>query len=131
MPRDGSSTVKILVVDDEKAVADSTVLVFERQGYEARAAYSAEEALPCIREFQPDLLLADVKMTGMNGIELAIKMCSDMPECKLLLISGQAETADLLEEARSRGYEFEILAKPVSPKDLLAKVAEMTGEKKG
>lgn len=124
--------MRVLVVDDEKSVAESTVLVFSRFGHVAKAAYSGEEALAMVREFQPDLLLSDVKMSGMNGIDLAIRMCSAMPHCKLLLISGQAETADLLDEARLRGYHFEILAKPVSPAELLAKANEMVnGSKKG
>ena len=45
-----------------------------------------------------------------------------LPNCKILLISGQAATADLLERARAQGHEFEILAKPVHPTDLLAKL---------
>jgi hypothetical protein len=45
-----------------------------------------------------------------------------MPNCKILLFSGQATTADLLEKARLEGHEFEILAKPVHPTDLLAKL---------
>ncbi len=82
-----------------------------------------------IKEFQPDLLLSDVKMAAMNGIDLAIRMCSEMPNCKLLLMSGQAETADLLDEARERGYRFEIVAKPMSPAELLEKAEEMVREK--
>ena len=118
--------MKVLVVDDELAVAISTVLVFQRHGHEAKAAYSGEEALTVLKDFQPDLLLSDVKMSGMNGIELAIRTCIDMPNCKVLLISGQAETADLLEDARHDGYEFEIVAKPISPRELIAKAEEMT-----
>lgn len=121
--------MRVLVVDDEKSVAESTVLVFSRFGHVARAAYSGEEALAMVQEFQPDLLLSDVKMVGMNGIELAIRMCSELPHCKLLLMSGQADTSDLLEDARRRGYEFEILAKPVSPAELLAKAVSMVNGK--
>ena len=121
--------MRVLVVDDEKSVAESTVLVFSRFGHVAKAAYSGEEALAMVKEFQPDLLLSDVKMAGINGIELAIRMCSEVPNCKLLLIAGQAETSDLLDEARRRGYEFEILAKPVSPTELLAKAAELTSKR--
>jgi hypothetical protein len=45
-----------------------------------------------------------------------------LPKCKILLFSGQAATADLLDRARSQGHEFEILAKPVHPQDLLARL---------
>jgi hypothetical protein len=47
-----------------------------------------------------------------------------VPGCKILLFSGQAATADLLETARAQGHEFEILAKPVHPQDLLAKLGQ-------
>ena len=68
------------------------------------------------------MLISDVIMTGMTGIEAAIKTREKMPRCKILLFSGQAATADLLERARAQGHEFEILAKPVHPTDLLAKL---------
>ena len=64
----------------------------------------------------------DVIMPDMNGIEAAIHIRKFLPSCKVLLFSGQAATADLLESARSQGHEFEILAKPVHPQDLLAKL---------
>ena len=54
-------------------------------------------------------------MPDMNGIEAAIHIRGFLPACKVLLFSGQAATADLLENARARGHEFEILAKPVHP----------------
>ena len=61
-------------------------------------------------------------MTGITGIEAAIEVRAKLPSCKILLFSGQAATADLLEKARAQGHEFEILAKPVHPTDLLAKL---------
>jgi CheY-like chemotaxis protein len=60
----------------------------------------------------------------MNGIEAAIEIRKFLPNCKILLFSGQAATADLLEKARAKGHEFEILAKPVHPQDLLARIKE-------
>jgi len=61
-------------------------------------------------------------MPDMNGIDAAIQIRGFLPGCKILLFSGQAATADLLENARQRGHEFEILAKPVHPQDLLEKL---------
>jgi CheY-like chemotaxis protein len=74
------------------------------------------------RETKPDLIISDVIMPDMNGIEAAIRIRQALPGCKILLFSGQAATADLLEKARAQGHEFEILAKPVHPQDLLAKL---------
>ena len=73
----------------------------------------------------PDVILMDVQLAGnMNGIEAAMQIRRFLPSCKILLFSGQAATADLLESARAQGHEFEILAKPVHPQDLLAKLRE-------
>jgi DNA-binding NtrC family response regulator len=68
------------------------------------------------------MLISDVIMADLNGIDAAIRMRELRPGIKILLFSGQAATADLLEKARSRGYEFEILAKPVHPQDLLSRL---------
>jgi CheY-like chemotaxis protein len=68
------------------------------------------------------MLISDVIMTDLNGIDAAIKIRELLPECKILLFSGQAATADLLDRARGQGHEFEILAKPVHPQDLLARL---------
>ena len=66
------------------------------------------------------MLISDVIMADLNGIDAAIRIRALLPNIKILLFSGQAATADLLEKARADGYEFEILAKPVHPQDLLA-----------
>jgi CheY-like chemotaxis protein len=68
------------------------------------------------------MLITDVIMKGMTGIEAAIATRSKLPNCNILLFSGQAVTTDLLQEARSQGHELEILAKPVHPSELLAKL---------
>jgi CheY-like chemotaxis protein len=71
---------------------------------------------------RPDMLISDVIMTDLNGIDAAIKIREMLPLCKILLFSGQAATADLLDRAQGQGHQFEILAKPVHPQDLLAKL---------
>src|ERR1700680_1230321 len=113
---------KVLVADDEQVIANTLAIILNQAGFEARAVYSGEKAIEALDSFQPDMLISDVIMTGMTGIEAAIITRSRMPNCKILLFSGQAATADLLEKARTQGHEFEILAKPVHPTDLLAKL---------
>jgi CheY-like chemotaxis protein len=122
---DTTSTVtksRILVADDEQVIANTLAIILNRAGFEARAVYSGEKAIEALESFRPDMLISDVIMTGMTGIEAAIVTRQKMPKCKILLFSGQAATADLLEQARADGHEFEILAKPVHPTDLLAKL---------
>jgi len=113
---------KVLVADDEQVIANTLAIILNQAGFEACAVYSGEAAIEALDSFQPDMLISDVIMTGITGIEAAIATRQKMPHCKILLFSGQAATADLLEKARLHGHEFEILAKPVHPTDLLAKL---------
>ena len=114
--------MKVLIVDDERVIADTLVIILNRSGFDATAVYSGERAVEAAQEMRPDMMISDVIMADMNGIDAAIKIRGILPACKVLLFSGQAATADLLEKARTQGYEFEILAKPVHPQDLLARL---------
>ena len=116
------SKPRVLVADDEQVIANTLAIILNQAGFEARAVYSGEKAIETLDTFEPDMLISDVIMTGMTGIEAAIATRARRPSCKILLFSGQAATADLLEKARAQGHEFEILAKPVHPTDLLAKL---------
>ncbi len=114
---------RVLVVDDERVIADTLAIILNQHGYDASAVYTGTGAVERARSVKPDLIISDVIMPDMNGIEAAIRIRKFLPSCKILLFSGQAATADLLENARAQGHEFEILAKPVHPQDLLAKLA--------
>jgi CheY-like chemotaxis protein len=114
---------KVLVVDDEQVIADTLAKILELHGFDASAVYDGPSAVESARAIRPDLIISDVIMgEDMNGIQAAIQIRGFMPDCKILLFSGQAATADLLETARTQGHNFEILAKPVHPTDLLAKI---------
>lgn len=110
---------RVLVVDDERVIADTLAMILNQSGFDARAIYSGEAALDMAPTFLPDMLISDVIMADLNGIDAAVRIRALLPKIKILLFSGQAATADLLEKARAQGYEFEILAKPVHPQDLL------------
>lgn len=115
---------RVLVVDDERVIADTLAIILNQSGFDASAVYTGNGAVDEARRVKPDLIISDVIMPDMNGIEAAIHIRNFLPGCKILLFSGQAATADLLESARAKGHEFEILAKPVHPQDLLAKLRE-------
>src|ERR1035437_2166483 len=118
-------TKRIFVVDDEKCIADTLVAILRNSGYEALAFYDAQSALEQVESFSPELVISDVVMPGMNGVEMAVLIRERHPACRVLLFSGQAATAELLEGARRRGYDFELLAKPVHPTVLLAWAADV------
>jgi DNA-binding NtrC family response regulator len=116
---------KILIVDDEVHIAETLGLVFSAQGYEVRAANSAEQAVEILAQWQPDVAILDVMLPQMNGIDLALVTQTNYPSCRLLLISGHPETGTLLEEAKAKGHRFDILAKPVHPEYILAAVSDL------
>ncbi len=113
----------VLVVDDESAIADTLTEILSRSGYAATAAYDGTDALETALLTPPELLITDVVLPGMSGIELAITIKRIFPDCKILLFSGQAATTDLLANAKNAGHHFTLLNKPVHPKDLLARVS--------
>lgn len=115
--------LRVLVVDDERPITDTLCQILRRAGYDCRSAYGAAEALQILSQFTPALIITDVMMPEINGIEMAKTIHTKYPHCKILLFSGNAATQDLLESARTEGYSFNVLAKPVHPRDLLAKVA--------
>jgi DNA-binding response OmpR family regulator len=114
----------VLVVDDESAIADTLTEILSRSGYAAMAAYDGNDALETALLTPPEMLITDVVLPGMSGIELAITIRRIFPDCKILLFSGQASTADLLASAKSQGHHFTLLTKPVHPRDLLAYVSD-------
>ncbi len=116
---------RILIVDDELAIADTLQMIFQMQRYDARVAYSAERAVELIAEWQPELAILDVILPEMNGIDLAIVIKANYPMCHVILFSGHTNTSMLLEEAGKKGHNFEVLAKPVMPDLMLERASEL------
>ena len=119
---DNSYKPRVLIVDDERNIADTLAMVFKLKGHEAIAAYSAESAVELIETFEPDIVLSDVIMGRMPGVDLAIYLSRARSECKVVLFSGQTATADLLAEASRKGHDFRLLAKPIHPERLIEEV---------
>ena len=117
--------LRILIVDDEPAVTDTLCLILKSQGYEVAAAYDAESALVKAETFDPDVVIADVMLPGMDGIEFAILIRHTHPTCIVLIMSGAPATAELISAAEGRGHVFQLLAKPFPPAELLERVLEI------
>ena len=115
----------ILVVDDEPAIRMTAAAILEMQGYKTATAADGEAAFERALELRPNLVLSDVVMPGMNGVQLAIALREALPETQILLFSGNTATADILEGARTQGYDFKILAKPVPMEELLTEVRNL------
>ena|SRR5581483_1865589 len=116
---------RVLVVDDETLIADTLREILNDSGFEAITAYTAEAAMQLAQAFQPDILMSDVLMPQTNGVDLAIAIQAEYPATKILLFSGQAATGAIVQNARKQGHRFEVLAKPVLPEHLIAKLKAM------
>lgn len=113
---------KVLVADDERVIADTLAIILSQSGFDTAVAYDGKAAVEKARIWKPNLLLSDVMMPHLNGIEAAIEICKMIPECRVLLFSGQAATAGMLNDASLDGHNFEILQKPIHPTDLIARL---------
>jgi DNA-binding response OmpR family regulator len=112
----------VLVVDDEHLIADTLSAILGDNGFSASAAYSAEEAIEAARELQPDIVISDVLMPKMSGVDLGIHLRKELPKARVILFSGQAATSELMRKAEADGYSFELFPKPIHPEELIAKL---------
>lgn len=110
----------VYIVDDEQIIVSTLVAILKLSGFTPFGFVNPLEALRGSESDDPALLIADVVMPHMTGIELAIQVKSKYPKCKVLLFSGRTISADLIEEANKAGHNFALLAKPVHPTELLA-----------
>jgi len=117
--------LRVLVVDDERLIAETVAAILNANGFEAQDAYNGEQALAAARSFQPDIVLSDVLMPKMSGVELGMRLRSEFPATRVFLFSGQAATSELIRRAEAAGYRFELFPKPIHPEELLAKLRGM------
>jgi CheY-like chemotaxis protein len=111
----------ILVADDEPIVAHTLVQILESEGYRAISVSNGKAAVEWAHRASPDLVICDVIMPGLNGIEAAKAIRQILPQVPVILFSGQAAAGSMIERAAGEGYAFEVLAKPIKP-DLLLEV---------
>ena len=116
----------VYVVDDEEMIATTLATILQGSGFDAVAFVDPLEALMAAEYRTPDLLITDVQMPQLNGVDLGAQFKAIHPKCKVLLFSGQASTVDLLHDVRNRGQQFEVLTKPVHPKELLSAIQQLT-----
>jgi CheY-like chemotaxis protein len=117
----------VMVVDDEPVVADTILEILKEEGIDGFAFSSGHDALNWFPRINPDAVIMDVVMPGISGIAAGIEMRKQSPNCRVILFSGQTSTADLLNEARLQGHQFEVLQKPIKPELLLAQLLGHNG----
>jgi CheY-like chemotaxis protein len=120
MANSTTARAKILVVDDEHLIADGIVAILRQDGFDATAVYSGADAVRMARTLCPDVILSEFSMPDINGLETAKLVRGSCPGVKVFLLSGQASAFDFLAQLEKQEFDYELLAKPIHPKDLLA-----------
>ena len=117
---------RVLVVDDDRLVADTLALIFEKSGFDARAAYNADEALEKAREFVPDLLLCDVTMPGRDGLALVCDITEELPSCRIIVLTAfYSNLKSVREQSNKLPRPLGIMTKPCQPSELLREAASL------
>jgi DNA-binding NtrC family response regulator len=116
--------VKVVVVDDEPVIAETLSLILRHAGYEVDSFLEPERAIEFIADHPVSLVLTDMSMPSMTGVDLAVKVSELWPQCHVLILSGKHR----LYPAGPLDFDwapFELIHKPVYPADLLSIVARM------
>lgn len=119
------STTKVLLVDDEEDLSLVLAERLEMRGYDARGVTSSDQALELIKNSEFDVVVIDVKMPGIGGIELMKKVKQRMPKTEVILFTGHGSAKDG-ETGLSEGA-FDYLIKPVKIEDLILKIEKAAG----
>jgi two-component system response regulator HydG len=108
--------LSILIVDDEEVVRDSLVHWFTEEGYEVEAAADASDALAKLAGREFDLLIADIRMPGMDGIELLEKMRAEQLDTSVIVMTGYASVETAVRALKHGAFDY--ITKPFDPDDL-------------
>lgn len=109
-------TTKILIIDDEESICDSCSAVYIKDGYQVDIARDGETGLEKIREFNPDLVLVDLKMPGISGMEVLEEIKKFDMDIVSIVITGYATIDSAVESMKKGAYDF--LPKPFTPDEL-------------
>jgi DNA-binding NtrC family response regulator len=120
-----SHSQTVFVVDDEPGSASTIAAILTASGFQATVFTDVEKAIKAAESSSPSVLISDVVMPQMNGIELAIRFRATCPECKILLFSGNTSADSLMEVALHQGHAFTLMSKSILPKDLVAAIEKL------
>ena len=112
---------KVLVIDDEQIVADTLATILKLHGFNSKSFHSGEAALECVEGFHPDVVLSDIRMHKLDGIETAKRIRELHPECRIILFTAtrvdDSTRHQIIEEL---GFEF--LERPLHPAEVLTRL---------
>ena len=112
--------VRILVVDDEETVRNLLQRILEEAGYNVTSAADGEEALYQVYQGETEVVLLDIKMPGMSGIEVLGKISTDWPDTCVIMVTAVVDTQTAVEALKMGAYDY--ITKPFNQNDVLQKV---------
>ncbi|WP_087116069.1 MtrAB system response regulator MtrA [Corynebacterium urinipleomorphum] len=112
-------TPKILVVDDDPAISEMLTIVLEAEGFEAKPVTDGLEAIPAFHSYQPDLILLDLMLPGMSGVDICkeIRKESAVP---IVMLTAKTDTVDVVLGLESGADDY--ITKPFKPRELVARI---------
>ena len=113
-----ADAVKILLVDDETGILDSLRILFKGEGYDVHAANSGKEAMACLSELSPDIVLTDIRMPGASGLDVLAAAREFDPAMAVILMTAQASLQSAVRAVNEGAYYY--LQKPFANDELLA-----------
>jgi two-component system response regulator MtrA len=110
---------RVLVVDDDPALAEMLTIVLRGEGFDTAVVGDGTRALPAVREMRPDVVLLDLMLPGMNGIDVcrAIRAESGVP---IVMLTAKSDTVDIVLGLESGADDY--VVKPFKPKELIARI---------
>ncbi|MFC1821445.1 response regulator [Thermodesulfobacteriota bacterium] len=97
---------RILLVDDEEGIRRVLGIALADSGYEVILAQNGEEALRCFKERKPPIVLTDIKMPGMDGVELLQKIKKDSPDTEVIMITGHGDLDLAIQSLKHDATDF-------------------------
>ena len=113
---------RIFVVDDQPTIASTLADILRLSGFDAVWFTNPHEALAAANSDCPNLVIADIEMPRLSGIDLAILLKELRLDCDVLLMTGHPGYLDLLDRAKQLGHHFRVLEKPIILKKLIAEI---------
>jgi len=119
--------IKVLLVDDETAFVDTLAQRLKMRELNVSTVYDGEQALSYVKGIEPDVMVLDLKMPGLHGIEVLREVKRHYPKMQVIILTGHGTDRDAEEAKRLGGFDF--MRKPADIDNLVRRIKEAYNEK--
>ena len=128
--RHSRSPAKILVADDEAVIATTLRTILEQSGFRVAVAFDDSAAVKLAATFEPDVLVTDVQMPKLDGIEAALQVVARLPQCNVVLYTAHNLPPASVASAKAQGHDFPVIQKPIAPGELLDRIRDIIKQRR-